>query len=241
MTEPVTELTLEAPAGLIRVTADCAGGKVQGVTFRNVPAFATHLDAPVEVPRLGTVRVDVAYGGMFYVIAEAERFGLRLTPDEGADIVRISEMIKAAAAAQLPVIHPDQPGFAGITIAQLSGPAHDPANDGRNVVTVSTGQLDWDRPATWTGAIDRSPCGTGTSARMAVLHARGRLRVGDAFRHEGILGTVFTGRVLEEAAIGGYRAIVPSITGQAWITGVASYVVDPTDPFPDGFTVGDIW
>jgi proline racemase len=241
MTEPVTELTLEAPAGLIRVTAECAGGKVRAVTFRNVPAFATHLDTPVEVPHLGTVSVDVAYGGMFYVIADAERFGLRLTPDEGADIVRISEMIKVAAHEQLPVVHPDQPGFAGITIAQLSGPAHDPANSRRNAVTVSTGTLDWDRPATWTGAIDRSPCGTGTSAAMAVLHAKGRLRLGDDFRHEGILGTVFTGHVLEETTAGEYRAIVPTISGQAWITGFASYVVDPTDPFPDGFTIGDIW
>ena len=241
MTEPTTELTLETPAGLIRVTAACADGKVQGVTFRNVPAFATHLDAPVEVPHLGTVTVDVAYGGMFYVIADAEQFGLRLTPDEGADIVRITEMIKAAAADQLPVVHPDQPGFAGITIGQLSGQAHDPANSRRNVVTVSTGTLDWERPATWTGAIDRSPCGTGTSARMATLHARGQLAVGDAFRHEGILDTVFTGRVEEETTIGDYRAIVPSITGQAWITGFASYVLDPTDPFPDGYTMGDIW
>jgi proline racemase len=166
---------------------------------------------------------------------------LRLTPDEGADIVRITEMIKAAAAEQLPVVHPDQPGFAGITIGQLSGPAHDPANQRRNAVTVSTGKLDWNRPSTWTGAIDRSPCGTGTSARMAVLHAKGQLSVGDTFRHEGILGTVFVGQVLEESRIGQYQAIVPSITGQAWITGFASYVVDPGDPFPDGFTVGDIW
>jgi len=241
MTEPVTELSLEAPAGLIRVRAECAGGKVTAVTFRNVPAFATHLDTPIEVPHLGTVTVDVAYGGMFYVIADAERFGLRLSPDEGADIVRITEMVKAAANEQLPVVHPEQPGFAGITIGQLSGPAHDPANSRRNVVTVSTGALDWERPATWTGAIDRSPCGTGTSAKMATLHAKGELGVGDDFRHEGILGTVFTGRVLEETTVGEYRAIVPSITGQAWITGFASYVVDPSDPFPDGFTVGDIW
>jgi proline racemase len=241
MTEPVTELTLEAPAGLIRVRAACRDGKVTSVTFRNVPAFATHIDAPVEVPQLGTVTVDVAYGGMFYVIADAGRFGLRLTPDEGADIVRITEMIKAAANEQLPVVHPEQPSFAGITIGQLSGPAHDPANQMRNVVTVSTGTLDWDRPATWTGAIDRSPCGTGTSARMATLHARGRLAVGDEFRHEGILGTVFTGRVVEETTVGEYRAIVPTISGQAWITGFARYVVDPTDPFPDGYTVGDIW
>jgi proline racemase len=240
-TEPLTDLTLEAPAGLIRVRATCADGKVTGVTFRNVPAFATHLDAAVEVPHLGTVTVDVAYGGMFYVIASAEAFGLRLLPDEGGDIVRITEMIKAAANEQLPVVHPEQPGFAGITIGQLSGPAHDPLNSMRNVVTVSTGTLDWTRPSTWTGAIDRSPCGTGTSARMAVLHAKGRLGVGDTFRHEGILGTVFTGRVLDETTVGSYRAIVPSITGQAWITGFATYVVDATDPFPDGYTVGDIW
>jgi len=241
MTEPITELTLEAPAGLIRVRADCVDGKVTGVTFRNVPAFATHLDAIVEVPHLGSVTVDVAYGGMFYVIAAAEAFGLRLTPDEGADIVRITEMIKAAANDQIPVVHPDQPGFAGITIGQLSGPAHDPANAMRNVVTVSTGRLDWDRPATWTGAIDRSPCGTGTSARMATLHARGSLRIGEDFRHEGILGTVFTGRLVDETRVGELVAVTPEITGQAWITGVADYVVDATDPFRDGFTIGDIW
>ena len=241
MTEPVTELILEAPAGLIRIRAECRDGKVTAVTFRNVPAFATHLDTPVEVPELGTVTVDVAYGGMFYVIASAESFGLRLTPDEGRDIVRITEMIKAAAAEQLPVAHPEQPGFAGITIGQLSGPAHDPANAMRNVVTVSTGTLDWSKPSTWTGAIDRSPCGTGTSARMAVLHAKGRLAIGEDFRHEGILGTAFTGRLLKEARLGERMAVVPQITGTAWITGFASYVVDPSDPFPEGFTVGDIW
>jgi proline racemase len=241
MAEPVTELTLEAPAGLIRVRADCAAGKVTGVTFRNVPAFATHLDAAVEVPQLGTVVVDVAYGGMFYVIADAGQFGLNLTPDEGRDIVRITEMIKAAANEQLPVVHPNQPGFAGITIGQLSGPAHDPSNAMRNVVTVSTGTLDWERPSTWTGAIDRSPCGTGTSARMAVLHAKGRLGLNEAFRHEGILGTVFTGRLVEETTVGARHAVVPTITGTAWITGFATYVFDPADPFALGFTVGDIW
>lgn len=241
MIEPVTELVLEAPAGLIRLRCECRDGKVTSVTFRNVPAFATHLDTPVEVPTLGTVVVDVGYGGMFYVIAEAGQFGLRLTPDEGRDITRITELIKAAANEQLPVVHPEQPGFAGITIGQLSGPAHDPANSMRNVVTVSTGKLDFDRPATWTGAIDRSPCGTGTSARMAVLHAKGRLQIGEPFRHEGILGTVFTGLLLEATSVGPYQAVVPTITGTAWITGMATYVVDPTDPFPDGFTVGDIW
>jgi proline racemase len=241
MSEPVTELSLETPAGLVRVRADCAAGKVRRVTFRNVPAFAAYLDRTIEVPQLGSVVVDVAYGGMFYVIADAEPFGLRLTPDEGRDIVRIGEMIKAAAREQLPVVHPEQPGFEGITIAQLSGPPSGPHADRRNAVIVSTGELDWSRPSTWTGAIDRSPCGTGTCAKMAVLHAKGQLGLQQDFRHEGILGTVFTGRLVEAARVGDYDAVVPTLSGQAWITGMASYVVDPSDPFPEGFTVGDIW
>jgi proline racemase len=223
------------------VRADCQGGKVKRVTFMNVPAFATHLDARVEVKTLGTVVVDVAYGGMFYVIADARSFGLRLTPDEGRDIVRIGELVKAATREQLPVSHPRQPGFDGVTIAQLSAPPLQDEADWRNAVVVSTGTLDWDRPATWTGALDRSPCGTGTSAKMATLHARGRLPLHRDFRHAGVLGTVFTGRLHEETMVGPYPAVVPSISGQAWITGTSTYTVDPTDPFPEGFTVGDIW
>jgi proline racemase len=111
----------------------------------------------------------------------------------------------------------------------------------KNVVTVSTGALDWSRPSTWTGVIDRSPCGTGTCARMATLHARGWLGLDQDFRHEGILGTIFTGRLVEETTVGPYRAVVPTLSGQGWITGFATYVVDPSDPFPEGFTVGDIW
>jgi proline racemase len=241
MREPVTELTLESPAGLIRVRAECHGGKVRGVTFRNVPAFAVHLDRPIEVPHLGTVTVDVAYGGMFYVIAEAAPFGLRLVPEEGREIVRIGEMIKAATREQLPVVHPEQPGFAGVTIAILIAPPTHPSAHSRNAVIVSTGQLDWDRPATWTGAIDRSPCGTGTCARMAALHAKGELRLDEDFHHEGILGTIFTGRLLEETRVGPHRAVVPTISGRAWITGFSQYVLEDDDPFPEGFTVGDIW
>jgi len=241
MIEPVTDIVLEAPAGLIRVRATCENGKVTGVTFRNVPAFATHLDAVVEVPDLGTVTVDVAYGGMFHVIADAEALGFRITPDEGRDITRITEMIKAAAAEQLPVVHPDQPGFAGITIGQVSGPAHDPRNSWRNATTVSTRSFSWANPATWTGVLDRSPCGTGTCAKMAVLHAKGRLALGEPFRHEGIVDTVFTGRLVADARVGERAAVVPEITGTGYIYALSSYVVDPTDPFPEGFTVGDIW
>jgi proline racemase len=241
MREPVTELVLEAPAGLIGVRADCRDGKVTQVTFRNVPAFAVHLDRPIEVRGLGTVTVDVAWGGMFYVIAEAQPFGLRLTPDEGRDLTRISEMILLAAQEQLPVAHPENPAVTGPTIAQLSGPPARPDADRKNAVTVSTGKLDWDRPASFTGAIDRSPCGTGTCAKMAALYAKGQLGLNQDFRHEGILGTLFAGRLVEETRVGPYRAVVPTLSGTAWITGLAQYVVDPDDPFPNGFTVGDLW
>ena len=239
--EPITELVLEAPAGLIRVRAEVHAGKVRAVTFENVPAFAVHLDAPVEVPELGTVSVDVAYGGMFYVIADAEQLGLTLTADEAGDAVRVGEMIKAATQEQLDCVHPDNREIRGVTIAQLSAPAIGPEADRRNTVIVSTGRLDWDRPSTWKGVLDRSPCGTGTCAKMAALHAKGQLPLNQDFRHEGILGTVFTGRLLSETTVGDYQAVVPSLTGTAWITGFAQYVVDPEDPFPNGFTIGDIW
>jgi len=240
-TEPVTKLTLESPAGLIRVKAEVLDGKVKAVTFENVPAFAVYLDAPVEVPQLGTVNVDVAWGGMFYVVADAEPLGLRLTPDEAGDAVRIGEMIKAATQEQLDCVHPENPEVRGVSIAQLSAPPLGPDADRRNTVIVSTGRLDWDRPSTWKGTLDRSPCGTGTSAKMAALHAKGQLGLNQDFRHEGILGTIFTGRLIREAKVGEYGAVVPTITGTAWITGFAQFVVDPEDPFPNGFTVGDLW
>jgi proline racemase len=241
ITDRIMRLKLETPAGLIEVEAATEQGKVTRVTFQNVPAFAVHLDAAIEVPTLGTVTVDVAYGGMFYVIADAAPFGLELRPDEARDIVRIGEMIKAAAQEQLEAVHPENPGIAGITIGQLSAPSTNPAFSRRNAVIVSTGKLDWSRPGTWTGALDRSPCGTGTCAKMAALHAKGRLPLHQDFVHEGILGTTFTGRLLSETRVGQYRAVVPTISGRAWITGIAQYMVDPTDPFPQGYTVADIW
>src|SRR5262249_52763258 len=158
-------------------------------------------------------------------IADAPSLGFRLRPDEARDIVRVAEMIKAATREQLPVVHPENPEISGVTIAQLSGPPSSAVAHRKNTVVVSTGTLDWSRPATWTGALDRSPCGTGTCAKMAVLHARGELPLGQDFVHEGILGTVFTGRLVEETRVGSYDAVVPTLSGQAWITGFAQYVV----------------
>jgi proline racemase len=241
MHEPVTEFMLEAPAGLIGIRAECSGGKVTQVTFKNVPAFAAHLDAVIDVPGLGKVTVDVAWGGMFYVIADVRQFeGLRLVPEQGREITRISALVLRAAQDQLPVAHPDYPGI-GITVSQLSGPPHSEAADRRNTVTVANGPIDFDDPSTWTGALDRCPCGTGTCAKMAVLHAKGQLKIGEPFRHENLLDIAYTGRLVEEVRIGDRVAVVPTVSGTSWIYGFNTYVLDPTDPFPEGFTVGDIW
>ena len=240
-TEPVTHLTLESPAGLIEVQALVEQGKVTDVTFQNVPAFAVYIDETIEVPHIGKVQVDVAWGGMFYVITEAEPLGLKLEPGQAGKIARVGEMVKAAAKEQLPCIHPEQPDIQGITIGVISAPAHHPDATLKNAAVVSTGELDWMQEETWTGALDRSPCGTGTSAKMAVLYAKGQLNLQQDFYHEGILGTIFKGRLIEECRVGPYAAVVPTITGQAWITGVAQYMVSPGDPFPEGFTIGDIW
>ena len=241
MVEPETRLTLEAPAGLIEVRATCSDGKVTGVTFTNVPAFVSHLDIPIDVPTIGEVRVDLAWGGMFYVIADADALAIDIDASNGAEVARVSEMIRVATLEQAPVAHPLDPSITGPTISQLTGKATVRGATSRNAVTLATGVLDWDRPETWTGALDRCPCGTGTSARMAVLYAKGELAVGEEFIHEGPLGTVFRARIIEETSVGDQVAIVPEISGQGWITGKGQYVIDPTDPFPNGFTIGDIW
>lgn len=241
MQEPVTEFILEAPAGLIGIKAQCCNGKVTQVTFRNVPAFAVHLDKEIDVPHLGKVTVDVAWGGMFYVLADVRQFkGVDLIPKHGAEICRITSLILAAAQEQLPVAHPHYPGI-GITNALLSGPTSNPNADWKNAVRVGSGLVDLNNPATWTAALDRCPCGTGTCAKMAVLHAKGHLPLNQAFRHEGLLGIVYTGELVEETKIGEYNAVIPTVGGQSWIYGFSTYVLDPTDPFPNGFTVGDIW
>jgi proline racemase len=241
MQEPITEFQLEAPAGLIAIRAECRDGKVTQVTFENIPAFAAHIDAVIDVPTLGKVTVDVAWGGMFYVIADVRQFdGLQLLPEQGKELTRVSSLILRAAQDQLQVAHPHYPGI-GITISQLSGPTDNPDADWRNAVTMASGPVSFDDPSTWTGALDRCPCGTGTCAKMAVLHAKGELKLNQPFRHEGLLGNVYTGNLVKEVEIGGRLGVVPTIGGQAWIYGFSNYVLDPADPFANGFTVGDLW
>jgi proline racemase len=231
MQEPVTTFYLEAPAGLVHITATCEGGKCKRVAFKNVPSFVFGLDLPLEVEGLGTLKVDVAYGGMIYCLVDAPALGFEVTSAEGRELVEVGERIKAAAAVQIPAVHPENPLIHTINQTLFAMPIE---SDGRgkrarNAVIVSPGR------------IDRSPCGTGTSARLAVLHARGQIGVGETFTHESVIGTTFTGRVLETATVGDKPAIVPEIGGQGWITAFHQYVLDPTDPFPTGYRVGDLW
>jgi proline racemase len=231
MTEPVTRLTLESPAGLIEVECACRDGKVEQVTLVNQPAFVYHTAVPLDVPGLGTLTVDIAYGGMTYVVVDAEAAGVELEPTEEAAMADLGQRIKQAGAEQYDVLHPENPLIPGITQTLFAGPLIDEGDviRSRNGVIVSPGRL------------DRSPCGTGTSARLAVLHARGELAAGQLFRHESVIGTQFDSRVVGTTTVGDYDAVVPSVSGRAWITSFNQLVLDPSDPFQEGFVVGRPW
>ncbi len=231
MAEPETRLVVDTPAGLVRVVAECRDGRCRRIRFANVASFVMHRDAMIEVAGLGTLRVDVAYGGMIYVIVNAAKLGFGVVPSEARALVEMGERIKLAAAQQLPSVHPENPAIHTINQTLFAGPLEMAAGclQSRNAVIVSPGR------------IDRCPCGTGTSARMALLHARGDLAMGARFRHRSILDTVFDCQVLGAAQAGGVAGIVPEIAGRAWLTGVSQYGLDPDDPFPTGHRLGDTW
>ena len=229
MREPETVLRLEAPGGVVEVRATCRDGRCESVELTNVPAFADRLEAPVEVEGIGTVVVDVAYGGMWYAIASAQALGFVIEPDEARDMSLTGERIRAAAREQLPCVHPENPGIAGISIVQLAGQWKGVGRVSRNAVVIAPGRL------------DRSATGTGLSARMAALHARGLMRVGDAMTHASPIGSTFDGRIVSETEVGGRPAIVPAIRGSAWITGISQLVIDPDDPYPEGYVLADTW
>ena len=231
VTGPETRLVLEAPGGLVEVSAECRDGRVERVRIRNVASFADRLDVPLEVAGLGTVHVDTAYGGDSFVIVDAASAGLDLHPDRARELAQTGARITAAANEQLGFSHPENPGWDHISFCQFTAPLAEENGTavGRNTVAI--------RPA----KLDRSPTGTGCSARMAVLHARGRLAVGDAFIGESILGSRFHCRVEAETTVAGRPAILPSIAGRAWITGTHQHTLDPRDPWPAGYRLGDTW
>jgi len=232
MVEPVTTLVLEAPAGLVEVTAQCRDGKVTSAEFRNMPSFAAQLDASLEVEGWGTVRADVAFGGDSFVIVDAERFGFQIVPGEAKALTELGMRITAAAQEQLGFQHPDLPDWDHISFALFAGP----------VVEADGGLASKHAVAIRPGKIDRSPTGTGCSARMAVLHARGLLSRGGVFSGSSMLGSTFRCVVAEETTLSdGRRAIIPSVSGQAWITGTHQLTLDPSDPHPSGYRLGDTW
>jgi proline racemase len=227
--EPVTEFTLETAAGLIGLRCRVQDGKVLDVTFTNQPAFVAHRDASIDVHGVGRLRVDVAWGGMWYLLVDTADLGLALHPREHRQVIDLGERARHAANEQLTVRHPSTPGLADdIQGTIIGGPLGRPGPGVVRSVNAAVIAPGW---------IDRCPCGTGTCARMALLHARGDLAIGDAFLHDSLIGTQFTGRVVETVSVGGVSAIVPTITGRAWITGTAQKGVDPTDPFPHGYSM----
>jgi len=231
MREPETIVRLEPPAGVIEARVACRNGKVERVSVRNVPSFTTRLDAPLEVAGRGTLSVDVAYGGDSFVIVDAAALGAAIEPSEARELAELGVAITQAANDQLGFAHPAGTGWDHISFCQFAAPMETIAGvkTGRNAVAI--------RP----GKIDRSPTGTGCSARMATLFARGLLEVGEPFAGLSILGSRFDCRILDRTQVAGTPAIVPEISGRAWITGESRLTLDPDDPWPGGYRLSDTW
>jgi trans-L-3-hydroxyproline dehydratase len=229
MREPTTEVTVDTPAGPVKAVAKCRDGKCHSVEFGNVPCFVDKLDAVVEIGGIGPVTLDVAYGGMFYAIVDATRLGYRVVAEEARDLAVLGEKVRLAAREQLKVVHPENPDIDGVSIVQLNRPFEGVGKATRNACIVAPGRS------------DRSPTGTGTCARMAVLHARKQMKVGDHMYHESIIGSRFKGTIAGETAIAGRQAILPRIEGRAWITGFLTYCLDASDPYPQGYVLADSW
>ena len=231
MQEPVTTLVLEAPGGLVRVRAECRNGKAERIFVQNVPSFADRIGVPLEVEGLGTLSVDPAYGGDSFVVVDAEALGFSITQDEAKDIARLGVRITDAANAQIGFTHPDNPDWTHISFCAFCGPVtrREDGLSGRSAVAIQPGK------------VDRSPTGTAVSARMALMAAKGEMAVGDTFTATSIIGSSFSGRIVAETRIGERSAIVPEISGRGWITGIHQHMLDPDDPWPEGYRLSDTW
>lgn len=224
--EPVTELTFETLGGLIPLRVNVSGGTVQSITFRNLPALAYRHDMVIEVPPLGQVTVDVDYGGLWYAVVEAAQLGVEVDPAQIDELLRLGVLIRDALNEQIKIVHPASGQRERVDLTLFTGPPSHPEAHSRGLVTMGR------------HIFDRSPGGTGTSARMVNLWGKGQLALGQEFVHESIIGTIFRGRLVEEAQIGGYTAVIPEITGRAFITGLHQFVVTADDPLVEGFLVG---
>jgi len=231
MQEPVTEFILEAPGGLVPIKAYCEDGKARSIEVNNLPSFADQLDVALEVEGLGTLTVDTAYGGDSFVIADAAALGFEIKPDEARELAETGRKITRAANEQLGFSHPTNPDWAHISFCQFALPLimEKGVKVSRNTVVIDPGKL------------DRSPTGTGCSARMAVLHAKGSMQTGERLIGKSIIDSRFNCRIVSETMVGDRDAILPSIRGRAWITGTHQIMLDPDDPWPSGYRIADTW
>lgn len=231
MSEPVTEFTLEAPGGLVKVRADCKGGKAKRITVRNIASFAGQLDASLEVKGLGTIKVDTAFGGDSFAIVNAEDFGFQVVESEAHDIAQLGVKITAAATEQLGFHHPILSDWKHFSFCLFAGALRESDSGFKAKSAVAI------RP----GKVDRSPTGTAVSARMAVLNARGILQIGQTLEATSIIGSKFIGRIAEATTVGDCPAIIPEISGRGWIAGTHQLMLDPDDPWPEGYRLSDTW
>lgn len=231
MQEPETHMVLEAPGGLVRVRAECRNGKAERIHVQNVPSFAADLDQKLEVEGIGTLTVDTAYGGDSFVVVDAASLGFSLTESEAHDIAKLGVRITNAANDQLGFTHPENPDWCHISFCLFAGPL----TDGPEGLTTGAAV------AIQPGKVDRSPTGTALSARMALLHARGVMKTGDSLTARSVIGSTFSGKINGETTVGRRAAIVPEISGRGWITGTHQHMLDPSDPWPEGYRLSDTW
>ena len=231
MKEPITEFILEAPGGLVPVKAFCKDGKAKSIEINNVASFADQLNIYIEVEGLGTLKADTAYGGDSFVVINAQDLGFEIKPDEAKDISDIGSKITAAANQQLNFTHPTNSEWSHISFCQMTLPIFEEegVKISKNTVVIDPGKL------------DRSPCGTGCSARMAVLYAKGELKKGERMIGRSIINSRFDCSIVDETMVGDKKAIIPSIRGRAWITGTHQLMLDPEDPWPEGYRLSDTW
>lgn len=231
MVEPVTELVLEAPGGLVHVRAECRDGKAERIFVRNLPSFAAQLDVSLDVPGLGRVRVDTAFGGDSFVVVRPQDVGVEITRDRARDLAEMGIAITNAANAQLGFHHPENPDWRHISFCLFAG-----GIERRDGILRAASAV-----AIQPGKIDRSPTGTAVSARMAILHVRGDMAQGEQFIATSIIGSEFSGRIAGLTSVGERPAILPEISGRGWITGMHQHMLDPADPWPDGYRLRDTW
>ncbi|NHF74584.1 trans-3-hydroxy-L-proline dehydratase [Paracoccus xiamenensis] len=231
MVEPETHLVLEAPGGLVRVRAECKDGKAQRIFVQNLPSFAGPLDQTLEVEGIGTLTVDVAFGGDSFVFVDPAAMGFAMTPDEAHDIARLGVRITNAANEQMQFRHPTLPDWTHFSFCLFAGAVRREGSQLHAKAAV----------AIQPGKVDRSPTGTALSARMAVLHARGQMTEADHLTAESLIGSTFGGSILGTTTVGDTPAILPEISGRGWITGIHQHMLDPSDPWPEGYRLSDSW